>query len=105
MLDTLGLPGLSDQLGHKFHVHARRFPIESLPEKDEGLAKWLEERWVEKREWLEAQRLSWASGESTWTPFQPTHLPCVWIACIGVCEQLRYSPTIYPRFLQHAASN
>ena len=59
MWGTLSLPGLSDRLGYKFHVHARRFPMETLPEKDEDLATWLEQRWIEKGEWLEAQRLVW----------------------------------------------
>lgn len=46
--------------GWRFHVHARRFLLEELPYDDEGLAKWLEQRWVEKGEWLEAKRLEWA---------------------------------------------
>lgn len=62
MWDTLSLPGLSDRLGYRFHVHARRYPIETLPEKDEDLATWLEQRWVEKGDLLEAQRLAWVSN-------------------------------------------
>ncbi|KAF7560986.1 hypothetical protein G7046_g3161 [Stylonectria norvegica] len=56
MWETLSVPGLSGvgvEAGYKFHVHVRRFAIESLPEKDEELATWLEQRWVEKGEWLE----------------------------------------------------
>ncbi|KAF3358097.1 hypothetical protein VDGD_03215 [Verticillium dahliae] len=64
MWDTLSVPGLSDRLGYRFHVHVRRFPLESLPEKDEDLAKWLEERWVEKGEWLEEKRVEWAATEA-----------------------------------------
>ncbi|KAG7143305.1 Lysocardiolipin acyltransferase 1 like protein [Verticillium longisporum] len=64
MWDTLSVPGLSDRLGYHFHVHVRRFPLESLPEKDEDLAKWLEERWVEKGEWLEEKRVEWAATEA-----------------------------------------
>ncbi|KAL6868966.1 hypothetical protein ACO1O0_000289 [Amphichorda felina] len=44
MWDTLSLPRLSDRLGYKFHVHARRFPMATLPEKDEDLPTWLEQR-------------------------------------------------------------
>ncbi|CRJ86180.1 hypothetical protein BN1723_000088 [Verticillium longisporum] len=62
--DTLSVPGLSDRLGYRFHVHVRRFPLESLPEKDEDLAKWLEERWVEKGEWLEEKRVEWAATKA-----------------------------------------
>ena len=60
---TLSTAGLSDRWGYRFHVHVRRFPIESLPEKDEDLATWLEERWIEKGVWLEAKRQSWLSEE------------------------------------------
>lgn len=65
MWETLSVPRLSlDQerggQGYRFHVHARRFPIEELPQDDEGLAKWLEERWVEKGQWLEKKRAEWA---------------------------------------------
>ncbi|OAA64330.1 1-acyl-sn-glycerol-3-phosphate acyltransferase [Niveomyces insectorum RCEF 264] len=64
MWDTLRLPNLSDESrgeGYRFHVHVRRFPISELPETDEELAKWLEQRWVEKGLWLEEKRLEWAS--------------------------------------------
>lgn len=61
MWDTLSVPGLSDGAGFKFHVHARRFPMETLPETDEELAAWLEERWVEKGVWLESKRVEWLS--------------------------------------------
>lgn len=56
MWDTLSVPRLSEGAGFQFHVHARRFPIESLPQTDAELASWLEQRWIEKGEWLEAQR-------------------------------------------------
>lgn len=48
---------------YRFHVHARRFPLEDLPQGDEGLAKWLEERWVEKGRWLEGQREKWLTED------------------------------------------
>ncbi|KAK1764703.1 1-acyl-sn-glycerol-3-phosphate acyltransferase [Phialemonium atrogriseum] len=66
MWETLSLPHLSRPAaaeggrGFRFHVHVRRFPMEELPTDDEGLATWLEQRWVEKGEWLEAKRVEWA---------------------------------------------
>lgn len=57
--ETLSAPEISDQSGYKFHVRARRFPIDSLPTKDEDLATWLEQLWIEKGEWLEVQRQEW----------------------------------------------
>jgi 1-acyl-sn-glycerol-3-phosphate acyltransferase len=65
MWDTLSVPGLSADKGFRFHVHVRRFPLESLPTEDEKLAKWLETRWVEKGEWLEGKRLEWAGETSS----------------------------------------
>ncbi|UPK99328.1 hypothetical protein LCI18_010263 [Fusarium solani-melongenae] len=59
MWETLSTPRLSEQGGYKFHVHVRRFPIESLPAKDEELAAWLEELWMEKGKILEAQEEQW----------------------------------------------
>ncbi|CCF43742.1 acyltransferase [Colletotrichum higginsianum] len=61
MWDTLSVPGLSSRLGYKFHVHVRRFPLETLPQDDEKLAKWLENLWVEKGEWLDLKKAEWAS--------------------------------------------
>lgn len=59
MWDTLSIPKISEHAGYKFHIHARRFEIDTLPEQEEELAKWLEQRWVEKGDWLEAQRQKW----------------------------------------------
>ncbi|KAK0660091.1 hypothetical protein QBC41DRAFT_351033 [Cercophora samala] len=66
MWETIAVPKLSltreqGGMGYRFHVHVRRFPIEELPGDTAGLAKWLEQRWVEKGRWLEARRLRWAS--------------------------------------------
>lgn len=65
MWETLSAPKLSLPVakggrGYRFHVHTRRFEIDELPGDDEGLARWLEERWVEKGEWLEGRRKEWA---------------------------------------------
>ncbi|KAI1396393.1 1-acyl-sn-glycerol-3-phosphate acyltransferase [Hypoxylon fuscum] len=61
MWDTLRLPNLSRSHGYKFRIHARRFALEELPYTDEELAKWLEQRWVEKGEWLDAVKAEWAA--------------------------------------------
>jgi hypothetical protein len=60
--DTLAVPGLSapGPECRRFHVHARRFPMAELPESEVELAAWLEARWVEKGQWLEAKREEWA---------------------------------------------
>lgn len=64
--DTLSVPGLSANTdkgaaaGYKFEVHLRRFPMEELPTDDAELVKWIEQRWVEKGEWLEQKRQEWA---------------------------------------------
>ncbi|PHH87859.1 hypothetical protein CDD83_8312 [Cordyceps sp. RAO-2017] len=64
MWETLSVPALSAGCGFHFHVHARRFPIESLPETDDELARWLEDRWLEKGEWLEAKREQWLADDA-----------------------------------------
>ncbi|KAI1872667.1 hypothetical protein JX265_005547 [Neoarthrinium moseri] len=61
MWETLKLSDISSQHGYKFHVHARRFPLEELPHTDEELAKWLECRWVEKGEWLDRKKKEWSA--------------------------------------------
>ncbi|KAK0724009.1 hypothetical protein B0T21DRAFT_423380 [Apiosordaria backusii] len=66
MWETVAVPRLSlgeeqGGQGYRFHVHVRRFPIEELPGDAAGLAKWLEQRWIEKGRWLKARRLRWAS--------------------------------------------
>ncbi|KAG6003568.1 hypothetical protein E4U21_001895 [Claviceps maximensis] len=65
MWDTLRTSGLSSTSRFKFHVHARRFPLESLPESDKDLARWLEKRWMEKGEWIESQKKVWAITNSS----------------------------------------
>ncbi|KAH9845732.1 Acyltransferase C-terminus [Teratosphaeria destructans] len=37
----------------RFFVHVDRHPLETLPQTEEGLAQWLEDRWVEKGDRLE----------------------------------------------------
>lgn len=51
--ETLSLPGLAAR--YRFEVHVRRWPMEDLPREDDELAKWMETRWLEKGEWLEAK--------------------------------------------------
>ena len=63
MWDTLSRPELSKD--HRFHIHAERFPLESLPTSDEDLASWLEARWIEKGLKLESLRKDLEMG-SEW---------------------------------------
>ncbi|KAI5861863.1 1-acyl-sn-glycerol-3-phosphate acyltransferase [Durotheca rogersii] len=53
MWETLKLSDLSGSEGYRFYIHVRRFPLEELPHLDEELAAWLEQRWIEKGEWLD----------------------------------------------------
>lgn len=64
MWETLSVPQLSLASRFKFHIHARRFPLESLPYSDEDLAQWLEQRWIEKGDWLESCKQAWAITSS-----------------------------------------
>ncbi|KAI0164741.1 hypothetical protein GGR57DRAFT_210487 [Xylariaceae sp. FL1272] len=57
MWETLKLKDISNTHGYQFHVMARRYTLEDLPYTADELAIWLEERWIEKGEWLEAMRL------------------------------------------------
>ena len=58
---TLALPRLSEH--RRFFVHVTRHPLSKLPDTDEGLANWLEERWVEKGERLETLRRELEGGQ------------------------------------------
>ncbi|KAI0385820.1 1-acyl-sn-glycerol-3-phosphate acyltransferase [Hypomontagnella monticulosa] len=60
MWETMKLPNLSASQGYKFHIHTRRFLLEDLPHTDEELAKWLEQRWIEKGEWLDTLKTKWS---------------------------------------------
>lgn len=51
MWDTISDPRLDRNW--RFHVHAERYPLEDLPKQDEELAKWLEDRFVQKGTRLE----------------------------------------------------
>jgi len=57
---SLSQDGMSGKRGYKFHVDVKRFPLKDLPESDAELAKWLEQRWIEKGKLLEAKREEWA---------------------------------------------
>jgi len=58
--ESLSCGSLSGKRGYKFHVDVKRIPMADLPESDAELAKWLETRWIEKGEYLEAKREEWA---------------------------------------------
>ncbi|KAL1302531.1 hypothetical protein AAFC00_002915 [Neodothiora populina] len=51
-LQTLYLPEIRKRF--RMHIHTERFELASLPATDEGLAEWLEKRWVAKGEKLVA---------------------------------------------------
>ncbi|KAG8629421.1 hypothetical protein KVT40_003286 [Elsinoe batatas] len=51
-LETVNTPNLGKK--YKMYVHVDRHEIATLPESSEDLAKWLEQRWVEKGDRLEA---------------------------------------------------
>lgn len=50
---------------YKFHIHAKRYEIASLPEKEEEISKWLIDRYVEKDGLLERMKESWTDGLET----------------------------------------
>ena len=60
MWKTLSQQNLS--AAYRFHVHAERFPLDSLPKSDEELAKWLERRWIDKGLKLESLRQDLENG-------------------------------------------
>ncbi|KAI9756010.1 MAG: hypothetical protein M4579_004055 [Chaenotheca gracillima] len=62
---SLSEPGMSAPAGGPwaFHAHVERFALEDLPESDEGLAQWLEDRWVRKGELLEGFKEKMNRGE------------------------------------------
>ncbi|CAK7568002.1 MAG: hypothetical protein SEPTF4163_005980 [Sporothrix epigloea] len=62
MWETLSVPNITGDKGYRFHIHARRFPLNELPDTDDGLANWLEGCWVEKGNWLEEKRLEWSEN-------------------------------------------
>lgn len=59
--DTIATPDISKvaEGGYRFEVNVRRFAMEGLPEDEKELARWIEQRWVEKGEWLERKRVEW----------------------------------------------
>ncbi|KAM3416027.1 hypothetical protein BST61_g9514 [Cercospora zeina] len=59
---TLSQPKLGRQ--STMYVHVTRHAIEDLPHSDAELARWLEERWVEKGERLESLREKLVTGVS-----------------------------------------
>lgn len=59
---TLMLPRLSQRW--QFHVNVQRWPLDELPHEDAELAKWLEDRWLEKGQYLEGLREMLERGAS-----------------------------------------
>ena len=70
-MQTLFLPHLGRHW--RFFVHVTRHPLSKLPDSDEGLAHWLEERWVEKGERLETLRRELEGGQE-WQAMHDTEI-------------------------------
>jgi len=51
---------LSPEYG--FHVHVRRYAIDSLPTDDESLTEWIRNRFAEKDQFLESLKDKWVDG-------------------------------------------
>ena len=62
MWQSLSEPGLGGRW--KFHVHVERYPLKILPESEEGLKHWLEEKWIEKGVRLEQLRRGLLAGQA-----------------------------------------
>lgn len=45
--------------GYRFHVHVKRYELAQMPVKETELAEWLEQRWMEKGDWLEEKQKEW----------------------------------------------
>ncbi|OLL26518.1 putative 1-acyl-sn-glycerol-3-phosphate acyltransferase 5 [Neolecta irregularis DAH-3] len=48
----------------KFHIHTRRYSMESVPLTDKELETWLTERWVEKDRILDEMKENWTNARS-----------------------------------------
>jgi len=68
--ESLSCGDLSGSRGYKFHVDVKRILLAELPESDAELAKWLETRWIEKGEYLEAKREEWARARTLEAPMK-----------------------------------
>lgn len=60
MWQTISSPEFGD--GWRFHAHVERYDIKDLPSSDVELARWLEDRWVEKGKTLENLRIKLSKG-------------------------------------------
>jgi ribonuclease BN (tRNA processing enzyme) len=68
--ESLSCESLSRRRGYKFHVDVKRILLADLPETDVELAKWLETRWIQKGEYLEAKREEWARAGTLAAPMK-----------------------------------
>ncbi|MCJ1315502.1 hypothetical protein MMC15_000822 [Xylographa vitiligo] len=62
MWQSLSEPRLNTRW--KFHVHVERYPLKILPETEEGLKQWLEDKWIEKGVRLEQLRQGLLAGRA-----------------------------------------
>jgi len=58
---TIVLPRLNEQW--QIHVDVKRWPLDGLPNEDADLAQWLEDRWLDKGQYLEGLREMLMRGE------------------------------------------
>lgn len=63
---SLMVPAIDKQW--RFFVHVDRYAVEELPEGDDELASWLEDRWIAKGNRLETLRQRLEKG-LPWEPF------------------------------------
>lgn len=47
---------------YKFHVHVRRFAVADIPEEEDAVTQWLEDRWVEKDRIVASMEHEWTSA-------------------------------------------
>lgn len=58
---------------YKFHIHVRRFAIADIPDDEEAVTKWLEDRWIDKDRLLTDMKREWTSAASLGTVKSLTH--------------------------------
>lgn len=48
---------------YDFHLHVRRFPIDEIPEEEDAVTSWLENRWIEKDQILSQMDSHWTQAQ------------------------------------------
>jgi len=55
--------------GYRFHVHVKRIPVTSIPEKDEEITKWAVQLYKEKNDFLEEMKHNWTKNIQLIDPY------------------------------------